>query len=152
MKINDLLKRQHSNKKVAIKHSNETLSFKEWNYKSLALSKKINSIIKTTSKHIGIYLPNSIQYAVAYFGILFSDKVVIPIGIQAKYPEIFSMLEYCEVDMLISESKYAGEIIENHQHHNNKLILYSEYSLLISSFFASSITILLTVSFTSGGK
>lgn len=124
MRIEDLLKRQTNNHKLAIKYSDQSISFNEWEIKSSSLSKIISSIVEDDSKNIGIYLPNSIDYAVAYFGILFAHKVVIPIGTQAKYPEIFSTLDYCEIDLLVTDSKYAEEIVNNSEDYDNKVILY----------------------------
>ena len=123
IRIEDLLTRQ-ANNNTAIKYSNLSLSFKEWNKESRALSEIIDSLLDVTSKQIGIYLPNSISYAIAYFGILFSNKVIIPIGIQAKFPEIFRTLAYCEVDMLITESKHVKEITDNYMEYNYRLTIY----------------------------
>lgn len=124
MRIEDLLIRQCKNNKLAIKYSNQSISYEKWHDKACVLSKIITSAFTDKSKHIGIYLNNSIDYAISYFGILYANKVVIPIGTQAKYPEIFSTLDYCEVDLLITDSKNAEEITKNIKFYNNRLVLY----------------------------
>ena len=124
MRIEDLLIRRCESNKTAIKYLNESISFNEWDNQSSILSKIISSIADDNSKHIGIYLSNSINYATSYFGILYSKKVVIPIGTQAKYPEIFSTLDYCEVDLLITDSKNSVEITKNIELYKNRLVLF----------------------------
>lgn len=121
MRIEDLLIRQQNNSKIALKCNETIISFEDWYYKSLDLSVKIASLIRDCSYNVAIFLPNSIEYAVAYFGILFSKKTVIPVGIFAKFPEIFSTLNYCEVDLIITHSKYVSEILNNIDKYKNQL-------------------------------
>ena len=123
MRIEDLLIRQSTNDKKAIYYFDKSLSYREWYQESNKIANVIKNLTDNSSRNIGLYLPNSINYAVAYFGVLFSKKVVIPIGIQAKFPEIFSTVEYCELDLIITESKYVSEIINNMKY-RYKLILY----------------------------
>lgn len=61
---------------------------------------------KIHSNNIGIFLPNSIQYVVAYFTISLLEKVIVPIGIQAKKAEVTSTAEYCELSVIITDTQY----------------------------------------------
>ena len=108
----ELLVRQKDNQKIAIKHGNNSITYKDWYKKSYELSELINTNIKNNSRNIAIFLPNSIYYSVAYFAVLFSDKVVIPIGTQSKGLEIISALEYCEIDLIISNLQYKAFLLE----------------------------------------
>lgn len=112
MKITELLIRQSKNDSVAIKQGNRKLTYQEWNRLAEELKDKINAELADSCQCIGIFLPNSIEYAIGYFGVIFSDRVVVPIGIQAKEPEIQSTITYCEIDMLITCSKYENFLIE----------------------------------------
>lgn len=122
MFISELLKRQDGSSKIAIKHGNNTVTYSEWNDKSSHLSEvvKKNSNVKT--KCIGVFLPNSIEYAVAYFGVMFSNKILIPIGIQAKELEIISTIEYCEIDLVITNSLHKEFLLSAFKDYLNKII------------------------------
>ena len=106
MKVKDLLLRQKNNDEVAIWHDDKRLTYAMWNENSERLAGQIKSRLDDMSEKVGIYLPNSIDYAVSYFAILNLDKIIIPIGIQAKEIEIASTMRYCDVDLLISHSRY----------------------------------------------
>lgn len=110
MKINDLLERQKDNEDVAIKHHEKVITYSAWYNKSIELTTIINATANETSHNISIFLPNSIDYAVAYFAIVFADKVIIPIGVQSMDLEFCSTLEYCEVDVIISSLQYRTQI------------------------------------------
>jgi len=127
MYLAELLHRQNENPKLAILYGNNTMKYCEWHEQSLYLSTRIKSIVPELSVNIGIFLPNSIEYAVAYFSIIYSDKVVIPIGIQSKGLEIASTLNYCEVDLLITSLHYKKYLFENIVDYEYKLqILFME--------------------------
>ena len=106
MFLTELLERQKDNEKVAIKYGSNEISFKEWYSYSRLLSCQLNEVTTNISSNIAIFLPNSINYTLAYFSILFSNKIIIPIGTQSKGLEIASILEYCEVDVIITSLQY----------------------------------------------
>lgn len=110
MFISELLERQKNNKKSAIKCGNNEITFKEWYKYSKQLSKIINDI--SSCENVALFFPNSINYAISYFSLLFSKRIIVPIGIQSKGPEIISTLEYCEIDLIISSLQYRDSIIE----------------------------------------
>lgn len=83
----------------------------------------LESVNFNLGNNIGIFLPNSIQYAVAYFGITFLDKIIVPIGIQAKYAEIKSTIEYCELRLIITNSQYIEILKEAVNGHKYKVML-----------------------------
>lgn len=110
MRVEDLLYRQRNNSKVAIKCGKEEITYEDWHYHSYLLSKIINKNGTKESLTVTIFLPNSIQYAIAYFGILYSGKVIIPIDIKAKEIELHATLEYCESDIIITNNQYMKYI------------------------------------------
>ncbi len=105
MRIEDLLIRQKGYSKVALECAGKTLTYCQWNALAFGISQHIAKIVGCNHRNVAIFLPNSINYAVAYFAILFSDNVIVPIGIQAKTDEIKSTLEYCEIDLIITDEK-----------------------------------------------
>jgi len=106
LRLDELLRRQANNGAVAIKHGDKTLSYSDWNERSLELSKNLESVLASDSLNIAIFLPNSIDYAIAYFSILYSTRIIVPIGTQSKGLEITSTLEYCEIDIIITNLQY----------------------------------------------
>ena len=104
MRIKEVLQRQKQSVKTAIKCGEESFTYKQWNEKAENLCKKIVAQASMDSKNVAIFLPNSISYAVAYFAAAFADKVVVPIGVKAKGPEIRSTLQYCEIDLILTDT------------------------------------------------
>jgi long-chain acyl-CoA synthetase len=123
MLLTELLERQKDNEKVAIKYGINEITFKDWHSYSHQLSDKLNEVVSEDSSNIAIFLPNSIEYAIAYFSILFSNKIIVPIGIQSKGLEITSTLEYCEVDLIISSLQYRDFLNECLLPYNHKVTL-----------------------------
>jgi len=125
--LTELLYRQKENTKLAIEHGNDSIKYCEWYDKSMYLSEKIKSVVSDNSLNIGIFLPNSIEYAIAYFSILFSGRVIVPMGAQSKGPEVIGTLNYCEIDLLVTSLKYKNFLVENMSNYGYKLyILFIE--------------------------
>lgn len=124
MLISYLLNRQRENENIAIKYGNNMLTYTEWHCQSSALSKYIMNISEDNNKCIGVFLPNSIDYAVAYFGVMYSSKILVPIGIQAKKLEIISTIEYCEIDVIITNSQYKEFLINALNGYKHKIKTY----------------------------
>lgn len=105
MLIKDILMKNKNNDKVVIKYSNNEITYKQFYFQAMFYSDTLKGKCNY-SKNIGIFLPNSIQYAVAYFAIALMDKVIVPIGIQAKKAEIQSTIDYCGLQVIITNSQY----------------------------------------------
>ena len=121
MRLEKLLIRQKDNSAIAIKHGDKSIKYNEWYLQSSYVAQKLISKIKSESINIAVFLPNSINYAVSYFAVQIIKRILIPIGIQAKEPEIISTLNYCEVDLLITDSHHAEEI--------KKVLISNKYSV-----------------------
>jgi long-chain acyl-CoA synthetase len=124
MFITDLLNKASNSSTIALKQGDISLTYCEWKIKSKSLSQHLSKIISKDSLTLVLYLPNSIHYAIAYFGVLFSKRVIVPIGTQAKEPEVLSTIEYCEADMIITDLEHKEFIINCLEHDNNKIYLY----------------------------
>ena len=113
MQLGELLEKQKNNGKTAIKHAGNQISYTDWHQKSKRISDKINSLspLNGESKNIAVFLPNSIEYAIAYFSIVFSKKVVVPIGVTLGSDEIKNTLEYAEIDLIVTTGKYKDLLL-----------------------------------------
>jgi long-chain acyl-CoA synthetase len=137
MNLSSLLLLQSSNSKTAIKCGDKSLLYSEWNEKSAELSNLIKNICYEDSKCIAMYIPNSIEYAIVYFGIVYSNKVIVPIGTYAKGPEILSTIKYCEVDIIISTSQYKNFLTNTLSEYENRIVVYlidMEEVIIINEF------------------
>mgnify|MGYP000566972900 CR=1 FL=1 len=112
MFLTELLERQKENEKIAIKFGENEITYKQFYSDSRKLSNALNDNIAESSLNIAIFLPNSINYALAYFSILFSNKIIVPIGTPSKKLEIISTLEYCEIDVIITSLQYRSFLKE----------------------------------------
>lgn len=124
MKIGKLLSNQMHNDKIAIKYSGEALTYKNWYKKSQNLKSYIHNMVTANTRCIAIFMPNSINYAIAYFGIVFSERVVVPIDPQVKDIEICSTISYCEVDLIVSVSIYKSIFMEAFKLYPYKITVY----------------------------
>lgn len=126
MLISDLISRQKNNEKIAIKYGNESISYSVLYEKSKLLSYTILHQNRNTN-NIAIFLPNSIDYAIAYFAIAFSKSVIVPVGVQSKPAEIISTINYCEIDLIVTSHAYRGLLHECFKDYNYSVsILFVE--------------------------
>ena len=118
MLITDIIERQKDNEKTVIKFRDNAITYKELYLFSISTAKKISSLFGSTL-NVVTFLPNSIDYAKAYFSILFAKKVIVPIGLQSKNIEILSTIEYCEADLVIANNEsyqYLKETLQNYKY------------------------------------
>jgi long-chain acyl-CoA synthetase len=106
MYLKDILLGKKNSQKVAIKWKNISIMYEQlFNIVNHNI-KLIREIDEVVSDNIGIFLPNSIQYVIAFFTITLMDKVIVPISVQAKKAEIKSTIEYCELKIIITNTQY----------------------------------------------
>jgi long-chain acyl-CoA synthetase len=118
MKVCDLLKRQQNNTQNYIADNDGAIQYAEWHARSIEVSKKIQEM-QIHNECVVLFLPNSIQYAVAYFGIAYSKNVIVPLDIRARQPEIESTIRYCESKLIITVTRYQAflkEVLHQYPH------------------------------------
>ena len=112
LRLSDLLLRQVDNDSAAIKYDDKILRYSDWNKQSSKIAQNIRCQVSRDTLNVAIFLPNSINYAIAYFAVQFSKKIIVPMGIQSKKPEIISNLKYCEIDLIISDTERLDSLRE----------------------------------------
>lgn len=105
LRISELLIRQKENVDLAIKKGNESITYQDLHLAAKEISESISTVLENDSLCVTIFLPNSINYAKAYFAIQYIDRIVVPVGPQAKSAEILGTIEYCESDLIITDSQ-----------------------------------------------
>ncbi len=103
MKIKDLLIRQSDNDKTAISFADKTITYRELYSEALKHSGEICKIAH--NRNVGIFFHNSIDYAIGYFSVAFDDSVIIPIEDSIKENTLRSILEYCEVSLIMTNDE-----------------------------------------------
>lgn len=123
MFLKDIILRRKNDERIAIKFSNEEISYKNLYSKSNSISKSIKE--QVYSENIGLFLPNSIDYAVAYFSITLNKSIIVPISILSKELEIVSSIRYCELNLIITNSEYKKLLIKSVANSNFKIAIYN---------------------------
>lgn len=124
MRIEDLLLRQSANDKRALVYGSRECTYRQWADASHFIKDRVQNLVGADSKCVALYLPNSIDYAIAYFGLVFAGKVLIPIGSQVKALEIRSTIEYSEVDLIVSLSEFKETLKDALEPYPHKTIVY----------------------------
>jgi len=116
MNIRDFLLQQKNSNKIAIKCGEEQITYKALHNRCEIIS---SFLLKHFSKsdNIIIFLPNSIDFVVAYFSIIYAGKTAVPLGSSSKEPEIDYCIKQCNSKLIITNSnqikntgKLKGEI------------------------------------------
>lgn len=111
--IKDLLIRQKSNKKIFIEEGSESISFVKMHERCFELTERIqNNSLQLKCPNMGIFLPNSINYAIAYFTIAYMDRTIVPIEVTLSKKQFLSIIDYCEISTILTEIKYLDILKE----------------------------------------
>jgi len=138
--VSDLLEKNKNSKKTAIRFGDTSISFSEWYSLSMGLSKELLKVCSDNTITVALFLPNSIAYAIAYFGCLFSNKVIVPINVKEKEPEILNTVTYCEIDIILTSSGYKKQLSNSLRHSEFRHIIYDvdEYTYIeVNSGYSS---------------
>ena len=109
MLLRDIIVSRKHLSKTAIRCGSADISYGELHRYALRCGAAINQYTHA-GRNIGIFLPNSIQYVIAYFAITFAGKTIVPIHSQSKETELESVIKYCELGLIISNSHYMERL------------------------------------------
>ena len=113
IRIEELLLRQRNNDRIAIKQGKRSISYATWHKEAERIKKRVENMNTYNYIHsIGIFISNSIEYALAYFAGLYCKKVIVPISTKAKAEEIKRVLEYQELEIILTVSCNNGILTE----------------------------------------
>ena len=112
--IEELLKKtvdEHSNNTLYELENEKKISYTEFYNEIQALKNGIN-ILKTKSNNIAIISENRYEWELAFFSIISSNKVVVPIDKSLTKNEIKNIIKKAEVDTVFCSKKYEELIKE----------------------------------------
>ncbi len=104
--IRNLLIDKKDNKKIAIKHRNKAITFRQWHNASLNLSKTIKKQLNPGDKII-VMFENNILYCVSYFAVLYADCIVVPCYKDSMISEVCRIIKDLDIQMIITDCDKA---------------------------------------------
>ena len=114
MRVEDILKKKQFDQNIALISDQRQLTYQQWYEAAERIARIINQT-KMPTRGIVVFLPNSINYAVAYFGALISGGFVLPIDPQVRSEEFLRILEYAPVRIVLTEKKYSDFVMQTLQ-------------------------------------
>lgn len=111
--LKEILLDKRSSNNVAVIYKDNEYTYNQI-YRSVL--SHADNIFETSGKNVGLFVQNSIEYVIGYFMIAFGDKVIVPIETNGKAMQILSTVEYCELDLILTNSDnftYLTEILES---------------------------------------
>lgn len=111
--LKDILLDKRSSDNVAVICNDNEYTYNQIYRSVLSHADNISDVM---GKNVGLFIQNSIEYVIGYFAISFADKVIVPIETNCKAEQILSTAEYCELDLIVTNSDnfaYLTEILES---------------------------------------
>lgn len=111
--IRDILLDNRNNDNVAVIYNDNQYTY---NQIFRSVLSHADNICEASGKNVGLFVQNSIEYVIGYFAISFANKVIVPIETNCKEKQILSTVDYCELDLVVTNSdnfSYLSEILEN---------------------------------------
>lgn len=111
--LKDILLDKRSSDNVAVIYNDNQYTY---NQIFRSVLSHADNICEASGKNVGLFVQNSIEYVIGYFAISFANKVIVPIETNCKEKQILSTVDYCELDLVVTNSdnfSYLSEILEN---------------------------------------
>jgi len=95
--------------KIAIVFRSKRITYAAWNETSNQLANVLLAHTGMKTFRVAIQLPRSAEYLIAYFGAAQAGATIVPLSPDLTLEETRSVLEYCDVDLLVSnQSRLLG--------------------------------------------
>lgn len=88
-------------------NKNSTIIYKDkqYRFRDILQTVDLQLLEDFCSTNCGIFIENSIEYIKSYFSIAYLKRVIVPIPIMAKKAEIISTIKYCELSLILVNTK-----------------------------------------------
>ncbi|MCT4686729.1 class I adenylate-forming enzyme family protein [Vallitalea sp.] len=123
MLIKDLLEMNKNKETLMLQTKKRSLSYFEF-YHIVQQKKNKLRQLESLSNSVMLYLPNSIEYAIAYFTVTYLDKVIVPVSNLAKKDEIVGTVDYCEISLIITNHENLEYLKQSLSKYKYKIMLY----------------------------
>ena len=105
-----MLIQHRDNPKEAIIEADRSITYRDLCNRSLEISRKLE-VLGVCNECVILYASNSIDYVVAYFGILMSMNVVVPMDRHCTQSEVQLTLHYCDSHIILCEDCFYSDIM-----------------------------------------
>ncbi len=112
MSIKEILSIHQNNKNAVIVYGMNTITYCSL-YQVVKKHSNNFRLDQMLFRNVGIFLPNSLNYVISYFLVAFIDKVIVPMNTNMKGAEIRNQIEYCELELIITDSSNF-DILKKH--------------------------------------
>lgn len=126
-----LINKKQNEVKTAIVFQDKKVTYKELVSLSVYLSDIITSRFKSIRESIGIFICGSLDYAVAFFSIIYSNKVVVPLNVNMKKPELIRILEYLKIRIIITNEVFYERLVRLTDTQVNIICIKNNYNVSI---------------------
>jgi long-chain acyl-CoA synthetase len=96
--------------KEALVCGNRRVNFAELDQVSTQIAIALQGMGLTTGDRVGLYLPNCVEFAFAFFGIVKAGGIAVPINLRLAPPEIAFMLDDAQPFAVFTSSQHAEEL------------------------------------------
>jgi long-chain acyl-CoA synthetase len=86
---------------------NRQTTFRQLSRASLAISARLQRL-GFQGENIGVLLPNSVEFAAVFLGILHSGNTVVPLNYLLKPPELVTLAEHAGLRLLLADENLEG--------------------------------------------
>jgi acyl-CoA synthetase (AMP-forming)/AMP-acid ligase II len=99
----------------ALVFGKQRLTYKELDKRVDAVAVNLHSLDLESGERVAVYMANSIELIVAYFGILRAGLAVVPIGILQQKPELEYAINNCTASVLLFDAESAARVPDRAQ-------------------------------------
>ncbi len=135
MLVKNIINTQKSNTMTALVCNGVRISYSELYVAVNSVSDGIRSM--KANDNIGIFLPNSIEYVIAYFGISLSDKVIVPMAKDLKKEQFIQEVKYTELNLIITNTAYKKKIEEYLKNEDFSILVLNMDTCIVDVFNSS---------------
>lgn len=122
MRIEELLIRVKDDSRDTIYCDGDVYSYKNLYEQAQVLSQEIQK--GNYSQNVLLTFENSFEYLVSYFAVLLSGRTVVPIRYTSTLEEILNVIEFCEINLVLSNSKKVNELCNELWLYQNSISIY----------------------------
>ncbi len=122
MRIEELLIRVKDDSRDTIYCDGDVYSYKSLYEQAQVLSQEIQK--GNYSQNVLLTFENSFEYLVSYFAVLLSGRTVVPIRYTSTLEEILNVIEFCEINLVLSNSKKVNELCNELWLYQNSISIY----------------------------
>lgn len=123
MRVKDILNGNRDSTKTAVIYKDHEYSYNDIHRQVVFHSE---NLMNAGNNNVGIFISNSINYVIAYFTIAYKNRVIIPIDANSRKNQIISTIDYCELDLIITDNQhfeYLSKVVSGEQ--DRGILLYN---------------------------